>query len=284
MKEVVFICLCVIICVIASNASSTGKAAIWSSSPSVVASASSIEYSTKAIISTELPNYVHEKLNNNIKYVALLSSADSNKSIFDHTFMVNSIQSSNNAIVFPNIYNPSTLSVSLPNVFSSSSSSSDVEFIDLHNFEKLVRNDQSATVIGTTVTATDKIYHIKLSGHESEALIFNELAMGTAIPGVMFVAYDEPTAEAIAPADSGNYRRVLAVSSDRSDGIYYKPEGAEYSIYYASTYLYITPDIFTGAMIGIFFVFIALIGYSCLNGIQGNDMYASKVCPVGKEV
>lgn len=68
-----------------------------------------------------------------------------------------------------------------------------------------------------------------------------------------------------------------------TSNLLYKPEGAEYSIYYANTFLYITPDIFTGLMTGLFLFFTVLIGVSCLNSIQGPATFATKSPPVGKE-
>jgi hypothetical protein len=46
------------------------------------------------------------------------------------------------------------------------------------------------------------------------------------------------------------------------------PEGCEYSMYYGGKYLYITPDIFTGIMTGLFFVFVFFIGLGQLSAIQ----------------
>jgi len=129
------------------------------------------------------------------------------------------------------------------------------------------------------------VFHVTLQegNKDAEKRAMTDIAsLGSSI---VFVSMQEPGEEAVAPSIQAFYNRLLLgrKSSSNTDGIYYKPEGAEYSIYYADTYLYITPDIFTGAMTGIFFVFTGLIGYSCLNAIQGNDIYASKPCLVGKE-
>ena len=66
--------------------------------------------------------------------------------------------------------------------------------------------------------------------------------------------------------------------------MYYKPEGAEYSIYYANTYLYMTPDLFTGLITGVFFFFVLLIGFNCLGQIQGPGSFVMKGPVVGKEM
>jgi len=105
---------------------------------------------------------------------------------------------------------------------------------------------------------------------------------------VLFIAIDEPQhvdkLEAKKSRRLGSFSRILSTtSSNIIDGIYYKPEGAEYSIYYADTYLYITPDIFTGLMTFLFFTTVALLGLSCLGSIQGMSSFYDKLPVVGKE-
>jgi len=121
---------------------------------------------------------------------------------------------------------------------------------------------------------------------------------------VLFATMSEEAATSIAtlPQLNGDYERVLGLNtfflssttntsssnttyapSNSSTGIFYKPEGAEYSIYYADTYLYITPDIFTGLMTMLFMVFVLYTGLSCLNAVQGCSSFVSKPIPLGKE-
>jgi len=99
---------------------------------------------------------------------------------------------------------------------------------------------------------------------------------------VLMAVYQEPTVDSFVP-DSHPQGTARKLSDNISDGKFYKPEGAEYSIYYADTYLYITPDIFTGLLTGLFFFFTILIGVSCLGKIQGMTTFYDKVPPVGKE-
>jgi hypothetical protein len=66
-----------------------------------------------------------------------------------------------------------------------------------------------------------------------------------------------PTAKPTSSSSSGS---GSTADQGNSKSIYYKPEGAEYSIYYADTYLYLTPDIFTGLLTGIFVFFTLLVG------------------------
>lgn len=106
---------------------------------------------------------------------------------------------------------------------------------------------------------------------------------------ILFVSYDEPKIReqsvkvATKALPRGQYARYLAATSDIIDGKYYKPEGGEYSIYYGSQYLYITPDIFTGLMTGLFYVFVLITGLSCLGSIQGMSSFYDKLPAVGRE-
>ena len=127
-------------------------------------------------------------------------------------------------------------------------------------------------------------FEVVLTGHESEQALMKELSSSVASSNTLVVAMQEPTATA--PKTIAHYSRILASkSSNIIDGIYYKPEGAEYSIYYADTYLYLTPDIFTGLLSGFFFLATALIGVSCMNNIQGPTSFSHKenVPAIGRE-
>jgi hypothetical protein len=95
------------------------------------------------------------------------------------------------------------------------------------------------------------------------------------------VGVHEPSS--VAPARSGKYSRLLATSDLDPTSPYYLPEGTEFSIYYAATYLYITPDIFTGIMTGLFMFFTMYTGYSCLGAIQGGNTFVKKMPTLGKE-
>jgi len=66
------------------------------------------------------------------------------------------------------------------------------------------------------------------------------------------------------------------------------PEGSEFSIYFyypltGKLYLYLTPDIFTGLMTGLFIFFTVLIGVTCLGQIQGMSTFYDKLPVVGRE-
>ena len=102
---------------------------------------------------------------------------------------------------------------------------------------------------------------------------------------ILFVSYSDtkPTDGTISTRRKldGHYSRILA--SDNTEGIYYEPEGTEFSIYKANTYLYLTPDIFTGILTGLFVFFTVLLGMSCLGQIQGMSSFYDKIPVVGRE-
>jgi hypothetical protein len=107
---------------------------------------------------------------------------------------------------------------------------------------------------------------------------------------IVYLVIEQPGAQAYAPQQSIDLARSLSESelstlssSTNTTGIYYSPEGCEFSIYYANTYLYITPDIFTGLMTSLFVAGVLLIGLSCLNAIQGASSFVMKPIPLGKE-
>lgn len=123
-----------------------------------------------------------------------------------------------------------------------------------------------------------EVYHVTFDPAQHMES-FNELEKFASQRDILFIGIDEAHADAAAP------RRLKNTNPDPNDStsIYYKPEGAEYAIYYANTYLYITPDIFTGLMTGLFFVFVLYTGIGCLGSIQGMSSFYEKLPSVGRE-
>jgi hypothetical protein len=81
-----------------------------------------------------------------------------------------------------------------------------------------------------------------------------------------------PPAAAAAAAVAG--RRLEDAETEVNNG---------YVIYYDSTYLLITPDIFTGIMTMLFLFVVGLIGFTCLGSIQGPYSFVDRNPTVGKE-
>jgi hypothetical protein len=158
----------------------------------------------------------------------------------------------------------------------------DMRKVTLAEFNQLVQDSDHAK--NPLTNGKLDSFEIVLTGHESEHATMDGLTTLLASSPILLLALQEPTAKA--PASMGHYSRILASkSSNLIDGVYYKPEGAEYSIYYADTYLYLTPDIFTGLLSGFFFLATILIGFSCMNQIQGPTSFSNKeqVPAIGRE-
>lgn len=271
-----------------SSAAQPGKAAFWLLGPpsQIPSSSASASYNTKTLNTQVLPQQL-DSLSKDSEVVVVLSSADG-RPVLSHSSVIDSIRSSaDKATILSSIYHPSigqkktTLEQIQSSNTISTNTNSNSNSISLPDFLSILKSKSNNILNNGRVDP----YFVQLTGHESEKEGLQEIASScNGKSKVLMVAVDEPGAMAVAPETRASYSRILAgKSSDLTDGIYYKPEGAEYSIYYADTYLYITPDIFTGIMTGLFFLFTAITGYSCLNGIQGIDNYASKTCPVGKE-
>lgn len=240
------------------------------------------DYDTTSIDASKLPQYLDKTSNKQIEVVVVLTTEDGRSPLI-HSSVIDSIRGSDRSIMMPSIYkshsaNPATAFEHLKTADSVKNMQPKMTLLDFKHFLEEQRQQESSILNDNKVDA----FHVTLSGHESEGAGLQQIQVLSKAP-ILFATVEEPGTHAAIPEANGHYSRILAVSSSSVlDGIYYKPEGAEYSIYYANTYLYLTPDIFTGALVGLFIVFTLLIGLSCLNGIQTNDMYASKACPVGK--
>lgn len=154
---------------------------------------------------------------------------------------------------------------------------------DLLNKESILSNEEAIKQLGSN----KKNLHINFE--ENTLNLLNKLNYDDSKSSILYVFVENSDIN----TDMNNFSslkssftRVLQsnkASSDLIDGIYYKPSGAEYSIYYANTYLYITPDLFTGIMTGLFFGVVLLIGINCLGSIQGLNNFYDKLPSVGKE-
>ena len=89
---------------------------------------------------------------------------------------------------------------------------------------------------------------------------------------VLMIAIDE--SDALLPNLKSQYSRRLSSSTTLAQG---------FSIWYDSDYLYITPDIFTAIMTGLFLTAAAFIGFTCLGAIQGPSSFVDRNPTVGKE-
>jgi mRNA-degrading endonuclease toxin of MazEF toxin-antitoxin module len=123
-------------------------------------------------------------------------------------------------------------------------------------------------------------FHVKLvppSKTEKDSSL--AALLGTA--NVLFVGVEESNEIVTAPTERGHYKRQLSESTAAATTTV--ASDSSFSIYYEGKYLYITPDIFTGLMTGLFMFFVALTGYNCMGGIQGMTSFYDKVPSNGKE-
>jgi len=94
-----------------------------------------------------------------------------------------------------------------------------------------------------------KSYIVTLTGDVSEESDLQMISKLSRKLSVLMIAGEEP--RGIAPKTYAHYERVLSTPYSVSKNTTW--EGGEYSIYYQGKYLYITPDIFTGSLTGLFF-------------------------------
>jgi hypothetical protein len=219
-------------------------------------------------------------------------AADHTKDFSSMDLVMESLKRSHQSTVFPHVFHTS-----------SSSSSIESPKLDLHDFILpgdmiLERRSISLTELLNEVSMrspeviTDKskasssrvivdVSLSSLSGDNDYEELHRVLAMKHI--STLFILMDagplqQQQKQSI---EFGHYDRIL--STDTTDGDYYLPEGSEYSIYYADTYLYLTPDIFTGLLTSIFMAFVVLVGLSCMGSIQGMSSFYDKIPAVGRE-
>jgi hypothetical protein len=255
-----------------------GKALLWTNGNSD----SKIDYVTKSVTSNFVSSLVESK-SQNVEVVAVFKS-DANSLVSDSKIL-EAFKNGKDQTAVAYIYQqPSQSSAtSIQDSIKKNAFPRNIETISFSEFVAKISevngpfNNNKVDSFEVVVESSDDISSLK-------ALL--ETKSGK----VLFVAVSEPAANAALPVKvevpvtvTSSRKLAAATSSLNTEGIYYKPEGAEYSIYYADTYLYITPDIFTGLMTGLFFFFVVLIGTSCLGSIQGMSMFYDKTPPVGKE-
>jgi hypothetical protein len=266
-----------------------GAVAFWHAASAGDAEGARRVTNTKTQDASSVSAYLSERLLG-LETVVVLTASDGRGSL-QHTGVLSAIERAGSSALLPAVYSSTnggsgatTKAAILKTVGNGGVA---VQKKSLGDFLKQVQQ----TDVAKNPLSNGKLdaFEIVLTGHESEQSAMKEVvaavgAIGAGSSKTLFVAMQEPTSEA--PAATAHYSRILASkSSNLVDGIYYKPEGAEYSIYYADTYLYLTPDIFTGLLSGFFFLFTILIGVSCMNQIQGPTSFSHKenVPAIGRE-
>ncbi len=187
------------------------------------------------------------------------------KSVIDH------MESANTMKYYPHVYLSAEHQNSMENVLLSS---------------KLMRNAQTDLSLlkkDKSLFNNKKVdaFVVQLNGDENDLKTLQELTKFASTKNIAFVALEEPTS--FAPAEEGDYRRILNGWNIITEDDLYLPEGTEWTIFYAGQFLYLTPELFTGLMTMIFMFFVGLIGFQCLGDVQGPSTFPNKLPPLGKE-
>lgn len=242
-----------------------GKAVFWSHHNAQLVSDSTTSHVTKSVTAANVNDFV-SKNSKDFEVLAILKPQSG--SLLGHATISDAFRSSKTKSAFVNVYQdklqPNAKSLISSFMTQGAQKMTMKEFQEKCSKQEGMMSNGQMDVVEVAVNSEEDI--------KSAAFVDGK---------VLLAAFDEPALESVAPEVKGEFSRLL--SSDVEDGIYYKPEGAEYSIYYADTYLYITPDILTGIITGIFFFFTILIGVTCLGSIQGMSMFYDKLPTVGKE-
>lgn len=249
----------------------------------------------KSVSSQRVMDYLIHSMSNSQCNLAVImhweDAADHSKDISSLDLVMDSLKRSHQSTVFPHVFH--------------TSSSSESPKLHLHDFILpvdmiLERRSISLTELLNEVSmrssevVTDKskasssrvivdVSLSSLSGDNDYEELHRVLAMKHI--STLFILLDagplQQQQQQQQSIEFGHYDRIL--STDTTDGDYYLPEGSEYSIYYADTYLYLTPDIFTGLLTSIFMAFVVLVGLSCMGSIQGMSSFYDKIPAVGRE-
>ena len=255
-----------------------GKVAFWDSSVSSQ-QLNRIRHSTRSV-SPENAVSVPAKLNNKYEAVVYLQSDD----VLSHQSVVNGIKASSDAEVLTNVHK--SQSTSIQRALTETPHLKDAKTVSIQELTRQIRE-------GGILSDGKADAFVVMVEKSADAL--NELfsASSALIPGkLLFIASTESTAPA--PTQTGNYKRHLSAETANVGGTLSSvtttaatasapATGAEFSIYYEGTYLYITPDIFTGLMTILFMFFVVLIGLNCMGSIQGMSSFYDRVPSNGKE-
>lgn len=248
----------------ANSAVAPGKIFLWSPSGN--------RKGEKHMTSSQHVSSAIDQIKNTIsKYEAVVVFNNVMRSTLDNADVKNSIKQA----PFKNVISHVYLSDS-KNINDNVRENLATESKDINTVSAVLKDLQANK--GKLTNKKAEVYHVTFDPSQ-HLESFNELETFANKRDILFIGIDEAHPDAAAP------RRLQNTNPDPNDStsIYYKPEGAEYAIYYADTYLYITPDIFTGLLTGLFFAFVLYTGISCLGGIQGMSSFYDKLPSVGRE-
>jgi hypothetical protein len=205
-----------------------------------------------------------ESLNRDFTVMFCSEQEESNE-FFTAPHFATSIKESEHAVMMPNVYNShENHGLTLCSHAAESS--------------HVVSVDEMMTTLSSPTPSSHRSFMIPLHGSEHTTPSVQALLKELHQKNALIVGLQSP--EVAAPSARGHYTRLLEESNQDSN---YNPEGTEFTIYYQNTYLYLTPDLFTGLMTFLFAVFVLMTGFSCLNQIQGPSTFVHVMPTLGKE-
>lgn len=254
--------------------SSNGRAFIWESvnSNQEKSTNSNVNYHSRSLVANDAAKILLDHAQNS-DVVAILKPATTVELISSAAVKA-SVKSSPSANIFTSVRCDASDESESPLQDAYVDQLNDIKKVSLSEFESALRLSKEGKNRENNFEVTITAEEIKRNKLQTLFVQRNKR--------ILFVVYDEPSAvKGANQMQLGHYDRILSTTSD--DTVYYTPEGTEFSIYYADTYLYITPDIVTALLTGLFMFFAALIGLCCMNNIEGVTVFYDKCPTVGKE-
>lgn len=243
------------------GANTPGRALFWSSrrgdAPAI--------YKSQSSNFDDVRNMLQDEALNRDFTVTFCSENEDTNEFFTAPHFSASVKSADRAVIMPNVYNSrQNHGVSLCTHARESPNS------------HVVSADEMLNVLSSSSTS-QRNYLIPLDASETSSARYEELLSQLHERNALIVGLQSP--EVAAPSTKGHYSRLLIDDGEEN----YNPEGTEFTIYYQNTYLYLTPDLFTGLMTFLFAAFVLLLGFSCMNQIQGPSTYVHTMPTLGKE-
>lgn len=262
------LCACVILASKVEN-NDPGRVAIWS----VGGQSSSSLHDTKSYVFSQVKDKFLKETSSSDSIV-FLTPKSSSANLFSLSSVSSSFDSATSGVAFPFIYRTDE------SILMSSFASK----VDMENRKTIVEFAQDVkNAWNLEQGSVAKKIFVELSTEDSQnAVLIEEISNAAKKAGkkISFVVVREPAMNAMLPEMHETLSRKLASTSSSSIG-----NTTEISIFsiYNGPYLYITPDIFTGIMTGLFVAFVLYMGLSCLGEIQGASSFVLKPIPIGKE-
>lgn len=244
------------------GANTPGRALLWSSARGD----SPASYRSQSSTFNDVHNMLQDEALNKDLVVTFCSEEEETNEFFTTPHFAASVQGSDHAVMMPNIYHShDNQGVSLCAHATESSSS------------QVVSVDEMVSTISASTPSSHKSFMIPLKASDHASVPLQQLLAQLHEKNALIVGLQSP--QAAAPTAKGHYSRLLQSNQDDN----YNPEGTEFTIYYQNTYLYLTPDLFTGLMTFLFSTFVLMTGFSCLNQIQGPATFVHVMPTLGKE-